>query len=646
MKNFTTLLFLMLSLSLWAQMPKIYWQQDFDSTQWKTSVTDSNLCIPQNLPEGWSVYDSLESDFLWHWSLNGPRGYFSSNTLGNSFIPNNELIPDFPTKGNGFLLFEADMFNTKANGQSVDIYKNMNSYIEFGPIDLSSAESPIIELFLGYYLCCQKETNHLSLEISSDYQPQNPNSANWETYSLLEENQMTLQFQKLEIGLKNQVLSDSAYLRFYFDGYSHYFCAIDDITIKEAYKNDMIVLDNWIEYIEPIEPDNTWTDWEKSYMIYGNYTKIPEIVTGGFKQLRAAVQNHGQNDQQVQINLTIDKDGNSDYTATSTVKEIKSGAIDTLQLATNYSPPGKGYYQISATVITENGDENPVDNSFGYSFEITDYQYSRVYHAHENQFTAGGPLDFTFGGNDGDIIAQQFDMQNASGNISVQGVSFYFPSYRQESRLAELAAIRAGVYSVTAKLFKADKQNPAKPIYPGFISSETLILSLSDTSTWVNLPFIDEGNLLLEPGIYFAGIECFTEPTSHTDPLHFEVGVDPTAPKQMLEGGLLYFPPEGTWVYGRKNYAIDLLLKKPDLISSNELKSLRIYPNPFNGFITFTNPEDVVEYTIYSSDGRIIKHENPIQAKTINTGYFDRGIYLISIKEKSGRVITKKIIKE
>ena len=179
MKNFTTLLlFLFIACSMNAQSTKVYWHQNFDSTEWKTSVNDSNLCAPDQLPEGWLVYDSLQSDFFWHWSLSGPRGHFVSGGQ-TAFEPNNSVIPDFPTKSNGFLLFEADLFNTKPNGQSVDIYQNMNSYIQFGPIGLSNTQSPLIELYLSYYLCCANNENRLSLEVSSDYRSQNPLLVYW-----------------------------------------------------------------------------------------------------------------------------------------------------------------------------------------------------------------------------------------------------------------------------------------------------------------------------------------------------------------------------------------------------------------------------------------------------------------------------------
>jgi hypothetical protein len=84
-------------------------------------------------------------------------------------------------------------------------------------------------------------------------------------------------------------------------------------------------------------------------------------------------------------------------------------------------------------------------------------------------------------------------------------------------------------------------------------------------------------------------------------------------------------------------------------VRKNETKNtfnVSIHPNPCKDFIFVDSIYDNFSYTIFSIDGKIIKHGKSINTKKIDLQDCERGIYLIELTSKDGIVKTSKIILE
>jgi len=255
--------------------------------------------------------------------------------------------------------------------------------------------------------------------------------------------------------------NSNVYLRFYHKGNyaTHYYWIIDDVQLTEPPVNDLIVKDAWYDYNNTLTPDETWTNWDKSFLFYGGYTSIPGSVTGQFLSFRAAVENFGSAPQTAGIGVSINKDGTNVYYQESASQTIYSG--NTLDFTINqpFTPGEQGYYQVFGNTVMQNTDENSNDNSFYYQFNVTKNRYSRVYDGNASGFGVAGPTDWASGGTDGDAVAQKFSIPENAGTVKLAGVRVYFPSYRESFWTDELAAIVAGSYSMKAVLLSDDGTN-------------------------------------------------------------------------------------------------------------------------------------------------------------------------------------------
>jgi len=72
---------------------------------------------------------------------------------------------------------------------------------------------------------------------------------------------------------------------------------------------------------------------------------------------------------------------------------------------------------------------------------------------------------------------------------------------------------------------------------------------------------------------------------------------------------------------------------------------LEIYPNPFNDVLNFSNILDVEKVTVTNIVGQKVMEVKPIDGK-IDMRSLNSGIYLISVYDKKGKVVVKKVVKK
>ena len=558
------------------------WYEDFNKEKWSATVTADEFNGYQYvestpLPAGWAVYDGNDLGYLWHWTDVAPRGAYTGSP--SAFDPHASLAEAMGgSYENGYFVLESDFYNTTENGTMVTTPVAMDSYVEFGPIDLTGHSNIQLTFNQMFRYCCYS-TNKLSLYVSTDYNPSNPTAATWlefDTKGGTLSNDYTLTDARTAVVNISKVAGNKAgvYIRFRQSGNkaSHYFWIIDDIAISDLPANDLIVKDSWYDYLYTYST----LDEDASVEFVGGYTNIPAQVSGKFVSFRTAIQNFGFADQTFQAQVKINKDGAEVYNQLSQSLTLSCGDTDTARIETKFTPSGKGVYQVSGSIVMENSDNDPSNNNFGYDFKVTDNFYSRVYADKSANFGTGGPSDWADGGSDGEAIAQRFDLPDGSGSVKLAGLRFFFPDYA--GREAELAAIKAGNYSCIAKVWPKGAVADNVDVTPdddakAFILSDQYTITEKDLNTWIYIPFSDEGNLIIseaEENFVWAGIEVYSGSTMENR-VRFEVGADASI-KEPYWGGACYVlgGDAPNWIIGFANYAIDLYLNEmPTMVTFN-----------------------------------------------------------------------------
>jgi len=554
----------------------VFWEEDFDSVKWRKTVLIDDLGFKLNsaatMPKGWKFVDNTQNDFFWHWSNVGPRGVYTSWEDNDSFTPNNELLDYLPqgtTVENGFMLLESDYFNTSASGNMVGDPIAMDSYFEFGPIDFSDKAGVMFNVKVMYLLCCSAESN-VSLFVANNYKPDS-GLGNWESYELCVRcNHSSFMpdspYRDFHCNISLMAaLHDSVYFRIAKKNASHYYVFIDDIKFYEPYSYNLVFEEGWADYMHDAEETEFLVyENDEAFNFWGGYTQIPKEVVGDFKKFRAAIENYGMKDAlNSKLYVNIYKDDVLNYSDSSEAKTVYNFSHETFRIDADYTPEDVGVYQISMNVLHDKEDEVPEDNAWVYNFEVNNTGvYSRVRHGMEHEFDQAGNRDWAGGGLDGDICAHRFLIPQTATTAKLKGLSVYMDNY--SNRDDEIEAIKKGEFQVRAKLFRAFKEDSLVELE---IASELYTLKIKDTASWVGLDFINEGSLIVEPGLYYAGIEIFTG----NEDLRFQIGEDIDAPKQPKNGGLVYLnnPENKKWYYTGQNYAIDLLLDNKVTLTFN-----------------------------------------------------------------------------
>jgi len=547
---------------------EVIWSEDFNGDKWSSTVkSDQNgyiLNTAAALPEGWVISETWEGattnpDYgYFHWSDKGPRGVYTGWDDDDPFTPDQAMVdemPDGATVANGFMMLESDFSNTTESGNMAGDPKDMDSYMQYGPIDFTNYPGAIFNIKTIYRYCCSASAS-FALELSSDYNPADQ-SGTWTVvplnvltkgndYTNTKERDMHINVSKY-VGGKAAV-----YFRIRQTLSSHYFWILDDISFYETPDNDVILKDAWAEYIYDVEEFAQSSNATSNF--WGGYTEIPVSIVDKFVKFRAAVEGNGSADAQNTV-MTVDikKDGVVDATITSTPKTIWAYTNDTLKAAADYSPAVVGSYEVAMKVTMDAEDQNATDNEWSYAFEVTNSnRYARVRYGKESTYGDAGNRDWADGGFDGDACINTFNFPPAVETVKLKGISVFIDDY--SGRDDEIEAIKNGQFSMIARIWKYDADLDDQ--VDAGIASNLYTVKIEDTATWVTLNFVDEGNLVVEADQYYAGIEIYTG----NEELRFQIGKDAGAPKQPDGGGLVYLISQNGWYLTNDNYAITLLL--------------------------------------------------------------------------------------
>ena len=334
---------------------QVFWEEDFD---WE----DPDNKRGWSLPEGWAIEDNSADDngFVWVWTKDSMQGPFARRDGG--------YILNSPSRDNGFLAIDLDYLNEGKNYMEM-LY--VNSSITLPVLDCSDHPSVIIGLEQMFkYL---NANSRMVVEVSND------DGAHWAAFDMkmgTGSGSNVLELPNDEVAHYTANLSDVAggqpnvTIKITWEGSILYFWMIDDIVLFEGWDYDLKMNHFNVELMD----DRFEESGGFMYMI----PKSQILPLGGFE---GSVINYGDYEMtDVRFNVTIDKNHIEQFNASSeTVPYIYFGdPADTLLIEETYTPVDFGHYELKVSMLANEDEQTPDNNSRSFYFHVTDSVFART----------------------------------------------------------------------------------------------------------------------------------------------------------------------------------------------------------------------------------------------------------------------------
>ena len=362
---------------------------------WKTTFNwaDPTQERGWTLPDGWEIKDNSDNGNVWMWrndTLEGP------GTL--------QPAPSFFVSGSdGFIAVPMDEYNSR-DGISTSVVSD--TYIQTAGINCSGKSSVVVKFNQLFRLCCSNY--FLDMLVTND------DGVHWATYDIRYgvggNNFTTERFRNVEINISDVAAGlSNVKIRFYMHGMARYFWMIDDLSLSEAFDNDVKLEDYWIDFDggagATVQQINYWP---LSQMGMAGET----AGTVGSYFAKAAFLNNGVNDaEDNRLNLKILKNGTEVLNTNSDAATIWTLERDTVSITDPFLASDYGDYQFNFSSVTANGDDNPGNNSANLRFTVNDTLGHRADFSAENYKSTA---NWSGGGNAGDMVTVDYQLYTAS----------------------------------------------------------------------------------------------------------------------------------------------------------------------------------------------------------------------------------------
>lgn len=436
---------------------------------WSTTFNWGNPETKEwTLPEGWVIADLSDLGNPWIW-----RSPY--DTLGGCCTWQGPSS-NFTTPLDGYIVVPADEYNRR---DGVGSSNPMNTYIITPPINCSGKSSVVVKFKQLFRLCCAAAD--LKMLITNDA------GVHWAEYDCrfgLSMNRVTdARYQNVEFNISDVAAGlPNVQIKFYLNGNSHYYWMIDDLSLSEAYQNDLILADYWAKFNGGFDERIGHINfWPKSQM--GMATDVGGNI--GDYEFTGAFLNNGMADQEnARLQMTVLKNGTQVYQDVSNPSTIWPLERDTLTDNSVFLADDYGDYQFIFKGISDNTEEVPVNNEISQRFTVNDTLFHRADFTAEAGSNTGG---WVGGANAGDMVGVFYDI--------------YKP--------CEINSITALIAGVTVAETPQYQYVLLKDMgQDGLV--EWLVSDLVDATaemrwTWQTLAMLKDGETeFLEPGTYVA----------------------------------------------------------------------------------------------------------------------------------------------
>lgn len=594
---------------------QIFYYEDFD---WENPDDIKGW----SLGEGWELFDPDDIGFNWLWML--PDSLIWVWTEEPPFRSS--------TADNGFLCLPLNWYNDLIGDE--DAYLDVNNSIGLPTLDCSSHSSVILRFEHNFMSFGSSFT--MQIEVSSD------GGAHWAYYDCSEgaghkdrpKDAAPGEAVIFEVNISEAAAGmESVIIRIKWAGTDCYYWEIDDLSLSEAYDNDL--------QIQHVSMEFDRGDEEVNESIYYMIPKS-QIGGGGFTNFEGGVRNFGEFDQiGVEFDVEILKNKISVFHSTSEATDMPTSEVDTLYVYDSYHPVEYGHYQINMKYESNSEDNNPGDNLISTFFHITDSVYSRSDDSSEAAYSLGYEL---------------YDEYNMWYDYTK------LPIFEDCEANSISVFIQGGQEGIDFRfvIFDPNVEDGETPIER--IGTDVIAIDSAMHNTWLTLD-VDkdgEGEFLLAGNTYYVGMQYWfdNEDMMITRNNNIYIGNDLNIKlKDKVSGystDLLEFDD-----YTRNNLMIRLNINNNDNIidgisENNNINKLeQNYPNPFsrNTEISY-QISDVSEVIIDICDitGRKVYeiNEGVKQAGKhkvgLNANELSPGVYYYTLNTKNFRTTRKMVL--
>jgi len=476
---------------------------------WSTTFDWKNPDDPRGwtLPDGWTIRDNTDKGNVWVWRDDTIRGNYTSQPVPSFFA----------TKEDGFLAMPMDEYNSR---DGITTYDPSDVYIETAPINCSGVSSVVVRFSQLFRLCCQDY--NLEMMVTND------GGVHWSSYDVryaVDGNTITPdRFRNVVINVSDVAAGmANVKIRFYMHGPDSYFWLIDDLQLTEAYQNDLVLEDFWLNF-------NGGAGVSTGHINYWPLTQMgmadAETGTVGNYSFQGALLNNGMADaEDARLNIKVLKNGTEVSTGSSPGMTIWSLERDTQNVVNSYLATDYGDYRFDFIAADDNNEEVPANNTVSLYFTVNDTLAHRADFTAESSSSTGG---WVGGGHAGDMVGVSYDL---------------FAPCEINSITAYLAGFSADENPQFQFLLMKDIDGT----YEEWVTCEVKDMDSSYQNRWVTLPVLKDGETeFLQPGNYAAMVRMWgTDPDGDPEGTNgLNVGWDMTT---KADNTLMYQAVGGSW---------------------------------------------------------------------------------------------------
>jgi len=562
----------------------------------------------------------------WIWSTESTQGMWGTNA---------GLI-ESPTVDNGFMLIDADWFNTYPNNGTLEgeVGENaINASFTIGPIDLSSSETSALVLqFYSYYrICCfaaGNGANDMNIYISTDGGT-TFEDLNYIEGDIYETNVGTQKLSQIPLGAFAPNV-ENVHFKFEWIG-THYFWMIDDMSVIQQPAYDLKMLSAWLTMEDPANIE---------------YYAIPESQMPNEMLFGGEIYNYGYNDE-----LDVKLDGSIEGTglyADITYELVQTDSTELIETDFfDISSLTAGTYTFTNT-IESNGDDALIDdNSLTREFMVTENEY-RLDGLYDTYDYLGTGWPFGEDNADGVRFANYFDIKEAT-TLSSARIGLYLSSFDTSLGTFETTSGGEVIFYLMDTTGILDPAVESLDIDLGGVIWESDYMMIQEWMVDEGFVSVEIPNIELDPNAYFLVAELYSNGLDNDIIIY-----DDTSVPQPWYASMYWSPGDETWYSNGNALAIHMGingLNYANINEENQLIGIDIFPNPTNTLINISSNSLLQGETIisvYNILGELIKvwdFNNFGLFKSINIENLPTGNYILEISNNE-KLFHEKIVKK
>ncbi|MFH0761029.1 MAG: T9SS type A sorting domain-containing protein [Bacteroidota bacterium] len=322
-------------------------------------------------PEGFYMYDPTDNGFNFEWMS-------SDSIIDGHWV--REPAMQSTTADDGYLI----LFLSRYNLPNPDNLKVVDNGVVFPAMDCSAHSSVVVR----YQTCLMSYNNAIDYDMWLEVSVDNWVHAavfdasfrsNWKERPLGNPPGVPAYFQcnisEVAAGQPN------VKMRLHWKRGVLYFWEVDDLTVSEAYNNDLMM------YYAQME----WDDGNDETLLIPCYMMPKsQLVGNSITRFQSSAINFGELDQEdAYFEVDITKNNQSVFHAEGPHKDIYAVAIDTTTITEKYTPTEFGHYKVVYNWKTSETDQKPENNSKTEYFHVTDSVMSYADDTSEEQYNWG-----------------------------------------------------------------------------------------------------------------------------------------------------------------------------------------------------------------------------------------------------------------